>query len=76
MIRLVLATEIMGNGAIVLLVTFATTPFGALNPSIIAIAILAIGIGGCIAAIGLAIALQAFRHYKTLNVRELKRLRW
>ena len=76
MIRLVLAAEIMTNGAIVLLVTFAATPLGMVNPAIVAIAILAIGIGGCVAAIGLAIALQAFRHYKTLDVRELKRLRW
>ena len=75
MIKLVLAAEIMTNGAIVILVTFASTPVG-LDPVIVGLAILAVGVGGCIAAIGLAIAIHAFRHYKTLDVRELKRLRW
>ena len=76
MIRLILAVEILTNGAIVVLVTFGATPLGVVNPIIISLAILAVGIGGCIAAVGLAIVIQAFRHYKTLDVRELKRLRW
>ena len=75
-IKLVLAAEIMTNGAILIMVTFAATPFGVINPAMIAIAILAIGVGGCIAAVGLAIIIQAYRHYRTLDVRELKRLRW
>ena len=76
MIRLILGVEIMTNGAIMALVTFASTPVGVIDPAILSLAILAIGIGGCIAAVGLAITIQAFRHYKTLDVRELKRLRW
>ena len=76
MIRLILGVEIMSNGAIVALVTFASTPLGVIDPAILSLAILAIGISGCIAAVGLAIVIQAFRHYKTLDVRELKRLRW
>ncbi|KYH37491.1 MAG: multicomponent Na+:H+ antiporter subunit C [Candidatus Hecatellales archaeon B24] len=76
MIRLILGVEILTNGAIVVLVTFGATPLGTLNPAIISLAILAVGVGGCIAAVGLAIVIQAYRHYRTLDVRELKRLRW
>lgn len=75
MIKLILGVEIMTNGAIMALVTFAVDG-GGLDPVALSIAIMAIGIGGCIAAVGLAIIVQAYRHYKTLDVRELRRLRW
>lgn len=37
--------------------------------------VLILGVGGTTIALGLVITLYAYRHYGTLNVRELKRLR-
>ena len=37
--------------------------------------IISIGIGGCIIALGLVIVIYAYRHYETLDVRELRRLK-
>ncbi|MGP3667433.1 MAG: NADH-quinone oxidoreductase subunit NuoK [Candidatus Bathyarchaeota archaeon] len=76
MIKLILGVEIMTNGAILALISFAISKPVGIDPVIPSLAILAIGIGGCVAAVGLAITVQAYRHYKTLDVRELKRLRY
>ena len=38
--------------------------------------IISIAIGAAVAAIALCILLNVFRHYKTLDTRKLKRLRW
>ena len=32
--------------------------------------------GGCVVAVGLALIVNAYRHYKTTDVRELRRLKW
>jgi len=34
-----------------------------------------VGAGGCIVALGFAITLYPYRHYRTINVREWRRLR-
>ncbi len=76
MIRLLLALEIMMNGASLNFIAFST--YGApgfTQPVAHAFAILAIGAGGCVIALGLAITLYAYRHYRTIDVRELRRLR-
>jgi len=49
--------------------------FGATHPLGHAFTVISIGIGGCIIALGLAITLHAYRHYGTLDVRELRRLK-
>jgi len=76
MIKLILSVEIMTNGAILALISFAIRKPGVIDPVIPSLAILAIGVGGCVAAVGLAITVQAYRHYRTLDIRELKRLRY
>jgi len=76
MIIMVMGVEIMMNGSTLALVAFATGPTGLLDPLAQSLAIMTIAIGGCIAAVGLAIIIQAYRQYKTLDVRELRRLRW
>jgi NADH:ubiquinone oxidoreductase subunit K len=75
MIIIVMGVEIMMNGAIMALVALAVGPTGLIDPLAQALAILAIAVGGATTAVGLAIITQVYKHYKTLNVRELKRLR-
>jgi len=75
MIIIVMGVEIMMNGAILALVAMAVGPTGFIDPLAQALAILAIAVGGSTTAVGLAIITQAYKHYKTLNVRELKRLK-
>lgn len=77
MIRLLMSLEIMVNAATMNFVAFSSYGVaGFTQPLGHAFAILSIGIGGCIIAVGLAIALYAYRHYKTLDVRRLRRIRW
>ena len=76
MIRLLIALEIMMNAASLNFIAFSTYgATGFTHPLAHAFTIISIGIGGCIVALGLAITLHAYRHYKTLDVRELRRLR-
>jgi len=77
MIRLLMSLEIMINAANINFIAFSTYGFpGFTQPLAHAFVIMSIGIGGCILAVGLAITLHAYRHYKTLDVRKLKRIRW
>jgi NAD(P)H-quinone oxidoreductase subunit 4L len=76
MIRLLMALEIMLNGVNLNFIAFASYGVpGFTDPLAHAFVIVSIGIGGCIVALGLAITLHAYRHYDTLDVRELRRLR-
>ena len=76
MIRLLIALEIMMNAASLNFIAFSS--YGApgfTHPLAHAFTIMAIGTGGCIIALGLAITLHAYRHYRTTDVRELRRLK-
>jgi len=76
MIKLIIALEILVDAANLNLIIFAASgPTGVVDPIPQALVIISIGIGGCIAAIALALVVNAYRHYKTLDVRKLKKLR-
>lgn len=76
MIKLIIAIEIMTNAACLNFVAFsAYVHSGLVDPLARAFAAVSIAVGGCIAAAGLAIAFYTYRHYRTLDVRELRRLR-
>jgi len=76
MIRLLIALEIMMNAANL---NFIALSFhageNAIHPLAHAFTIMSIGIGGCVIALGLVITLYAYRHYGTLDVRMLRRLK-
>jgi NADH-quinone oxidoreductase subunit K len=76
MIKIVIGVEIMTNGAIMALVSFGAFNNGQIDPMMHSLAIMSITVAGCVAAVGLALVIQVYRHYKTLDVRELRRLRW
>ena len=75
-IRLILGIEILINAANLNFIVFSTywKP-GFTDPFAHSIVILSIALAGCVSAVGLVIVIYAYRHYGTLDVRELKRLR-
>ena len=75
MIIIVMGVEIMLNGSILALVALSTGPAGLIDPLAQSLAIMAIAVGGSTTAVGLAFITQAYKHYKTLDARELKRLK-
>ena len=77
MIRLLMGLEIILNAVNINLLVFSTYgPPDLIQPVGHVFVIVAIGIGGCILAVGLALVLNAYRHFRTLNVRKLRRIRW
>ncbi len=76
MVRLLMALEIMMNAVNLNFIALSSYSVeGAVHPLAHVFTILSIGIGGCIIALGLVITLYAYRHYGTLDVRELRRLK-
>lgn len=77
MIRLIIGVEIITNAANLNFITFsAYAKQGFVDPLGHSIVIMSIVIGACIVAVGLVIAVLAYRHYHTLDVRKLSKLRW
>jgi len=74
MIRLVIGIEILINAAHLTFIAFSAIR-GA-DPLGHAIVIMSIVFAGCITAVALTIVTYAYRHYGTLDVRKLRRLRW
>jgi NADH:ubiquinone oxidoreductase subunit K len=76
MIRLLIGLEIMINAANLNFLAFSSNMVeGSLHPLANSFAVFSIGIGGCIIALGLVITIYAYKHYGTLDVRKLRRLR-
>ena len=76
MIRLVLGIEILINAANLNFVAFsAYRAEGFVDPFAHSIVIISIAIAGCISAAALALVVYAYKHYDTLDVRKLRRLR-
>ena len=76
MIRLVLGVEILMNAAHISFVAFAAyvSP-GLVDPLAHSIVMVSIGLAGAVSAVGLTLVVYAYRHYGTLDVRELRRLK-
>ena len=77
MIRLVIGVEILLNAVHLSFIAFsAYRTVGFIDPLAHTIVIMSIVLAGCITAVALTIITYAYRHYGTLDVRKLKRLRW
>ena len=76
LIRLLLGVEIMFNAANLLFIAFSTQNAGFIDPYPQALVMMALVLDGTVIAVGLAIALNVFKHYKTLDVEKLRRLKW
>jgi multisubunit Na+/H+ antiporter MnhC subunit len=49
---------------------------GVVDPVGQSIVFMSIVTGGCVVAVGLALIVNAYKHFKTVDSRELRRLRW
>lgn len=77
MIKLVMGLEILVNAAHLSFIVFsAYISVGYIDPLGHSIVIMSIGFAGCVTALALTIVTYAYKHYKTLDVRKLRRLRW
>ena len=77
MIRLVIGIEILINAAHLNFIAFsAYRKVGYIDPLGHSIVIMSIVFAGCVTAVALTIAAYAYRHYHTLDVRKLRRLKW
>ena len=74
MIRLVIGVEILINAAHLSFVAFSAV--SGIDPLGHSIVIMSIVFAGCITAVALTIVTYAYRHYRTLDVRKLRRLKW
>lgn len=76
MIRMLIGLEILFNAANLNFVAFSVGRLGIVDPLGQTVVMMAIVLDGCVIAVGLAMTLNAYRHYGTLDVRKLRRLRW
>ncbi len=77
MIRLIIGIEIMMGAANLNFIAFsAHARPGFVDPLGHSFAILSIMIGTCMVAVALALVMCVYQHYRTLDVRQLSRLRW
>lgn len=79
MIKTVIGIEIVTiavNTAFLSLGWLRTYPASFVDPLAQAFVIISIVIGGVVAALALSLVVNAYRHYKTLDLKKLRRLRW
>jgi NADH:ubiquinone oxidoreductase subunit K len=75
-IRLLMGIEIMFNAANLAFITFSTQKSGFIDPYSQSVVMITMVLDGAVIAVGLAIVMNVYRHYKTLDVRKLRRLKW
>lgn len=76
MVRLLIGVEILFNAANLNFVVFSTQVSGFVDPFAHSMVMMAIVLDGCVIAVGLAMILNVYRHYKTIDIRKLRRLKW
>lgn len=77
MIKLVMGLEILINAAHLNFIVFSAYRRGGyIDPFGHSIVMMSIGFAGCITALALTIVTYAYKHFHTLDVRKLRRLRW
>ncbi|MGY5862899.1 MAG: NADH-quinone oxidoreductase subunit K [Candidatus Thorarchaeota archaeon] len=80
MVKLVIGIEILvaaANLNFLALAAFTAEPniLGPIDPTVQTFVILSIIVGGVVAAVAMSLIVNAYRHYGTLDIRELRRLR-
>ncbi len=80
MVKLVIGIEILvaaANLNFLALAAFTAGPnvLGPIDPTVQTFVILSIIVGGVVAAVAMSLIVNAYRHYGTLDIRELRRLR-
>ena len=76
MVRLLIGVEILFNAANLLFVAFSTQTAGYIDPFAHSVVMMALVLDGTVIAVGLAMVLNVYKHYKTIDIRKLRRLKW
>lgn len=76
MVRLLMGVEILFNAANLSFIAFSTQTQGYVDPLAHSIVMMAIVLDGTVIAVGLTMVLNVYRHYGTLDIRKLRRLKW
>ena len=76
MIRILFGIEIILNAANLSFIAFSARFSGQVDLLAQSLVVMSIVIGGSVIAVGLSLVLNAYKQFKTLDVRELRRLRW
>ena len=76
MIRLVMGIEILINAANLNFIALSLQMVkGYIDPLAHTFVIISIGIAGCVTAVALTLVVHAYRHYGTLDIRKIRRLK-
>lgn len=76
MIRVLLGIEIVLNAGNLAFIYFASLNSGYVDALGQSVVFLSIILGGGVIAVGLSMAVNAYKQFKTMDVRKLRRLRW
>jgi len=76
MVRLLIGVEILFNAANLFFIALSTQTSGYIDPFAHSVVMMAIVLDGTVIAVGLAMVLNVYRHYKTIDIRKLRRLKW
>jgi len=76
MVRLLIGVEILFNAANLCFIALSSHVTGFIDPFPQTIVMMAIVLDGSVIAVGLVIVINAYKHYGTLDIRKLRRLKW
>ena len=76
MVRILIGVEILFNAANLAFIAFSTQNTGFIDPFAHSVVMMAIVLDGTVIAVGLAMVLNVYKHYGTLDIRKLRRLKW
>ncbi len=76
MVRLLIGVEILFNAANLAFIALSTQSAGFVDPFAHSMVMMAIVLDGTVIAVGLVMVLNVYKHYGTLDIRKLRRLKW
>jgi NADH-quinone oxidoreductase subunit K len=76
LVRLLIGVEILFNAANLLFIAFSTQYTGLIDPFPHSIVMMALVLDGTVIAVGLVLAINVYRQYKTFDIEKLRRLKW
>ena len=76
MVRLLIGVEILFNAANLSFIALSTQIAGFVDPFAHSVVMMAIVLDGTVIAVGLVMVLNVYKHYGTLDIRKLRRLKW
>jgi len=76
MVRILIGIEILFNAANLFFIALSTQTTGFIDPLPQSVVMMAIVLDGTVIAVGLAMVINVYRHYGTIDIRQLRRLKW